>query len=46
LPTVNELVIASIERAGNHLIVFGVVAVIGALWGLIYLIGKSRGPGA
>ena len=41
-----ELVISSIDRAGDHAVVLGVVAVIAAVVGLIYalvrLVGKSR----
>ena len=41
-----ELVVSSIDRAGDHAVVLGVVAVIAAVVGLIYalvrLVGKSR----
>ena len=41
-----ELVMASIDRAGDHAVVLGVLAVIAAVVGLVYLlvrlVGKSR----
>jgi hypothetical protein len=43
---VSELVVASIDRAGDHAVVLGVVAVIavigGLLYGLVNLVGKAR----
>jgi hypothetical protein len=41
-----ELVLASIDRAGDHAVVLGVVALIavigGLLYGLVNLVGRAR----